>query len=731
MHLLSPREDRFHRVYRGRDSIYQDRLIVHLYDLSASTHANPRNLAEREFKVIQGLQKSPWLPRLVDSFQELPPYPGELCFFTLADSDAPTLSDMAADAHWSLENRIAFTRKALLALHDLHFPPEDVEKGVIHRTITPDVIRVRMGNQPLFFDWRWAKLPEHLTVSGDASAPLSQRFSAPEILAGGLAAADRRSDVYALCASLLLLFESDVREPAQQATRILSEGITPDPASRPELRMLAEELATILAPHLEVPQERVEVPTPLQLWAEDTVVEVEDSHSYRIICQLGSGGAGRTFKMQQVKRDSSEEFGTYVAKVVCNPEFGDAALRAYMRARPYTKHPHLAGIYWTASGWQADKVLALLEWIEGTPLSDYAGVLDLYAEDLGESDFESLLLGWIKDLCEALARLHEVGLVHGDISPSNIIVNGSHLTLIDYDLVTEIGHVAGGTGTPPFCLTNLRDRKPVALSDDLFALATTFFHVLTDRDPFLFEGVRAYDRGLAWTEDNRTAYPRVVSFLDRVVSLEPVPQFNNAVEASVYLDELLRAEVPVVTNGEALLALTTPLPLTPNEVPWLKEILKSYPSSRYGNTETRGLDSEFAERTYVTTALDTVLCEEIRAGRVSLVILCGNAGDGKTAFLQHLAVQLDLPHFPSSERIWETQLPNGIRVKANLDGAAAWRDRSADDLLDEIFAPFHGGSPASRIVHLVAVNDGRLMEWIEHYEAQTALHRSLSNLLRR
>ena len=124
---------------------------------------------------------------------------------------------------------------------------------------------------------------------------------------------------------------------------------------------------------------------------------------------------------------------------------------------------HLAGIYWTASGWQADKVLALLEWIEGTPLNDYAGVLDLYAEDLGESDFESLLLGSIKDLCEALARLHEVGVVHGDISPSNIIVNGSHLTLIDYDLVTEIGHIAAGTGTPPFCSTNLRDRKPVTL----------------------------------------------------------------------------------------------------------------------------------------------------------------------------------------------------------------------------------------------------------------------------
>src|SRR5262249_47823718 len=136
-----------------------------------------------------------------------------------------------------------------------------------------------------------------------------------------------------------------------------------------------------------------------------------------------------------------------------------------------------------------------------------------------------------------------------------------------------------------------------------------------------------------------------------------------------------------------------------------------------------------AERTYVTTALDTVLCEEIRAGQVSLVILCGNAGDGKTAFLQHLAVQLNLPHFPSSERIWETQLPNGIRVKANLDGAAAWRDRSADDLLDEIFAPFHRGSPASRIVHLVAVNDGRLLEWIEHYETQHGPSRLTEQLI--
>jgi len=101
-----------------------------------------------------------------------------------------------------------------------------------------------------------------------------------------------------------------------------------------------------------------------------------------------------------------------------------------------------------------------------------------------------------------------------------------------------------------------------------------------------------------------------------------------------------------------------------------------------------------------------------------LVILCGNAGDGKTALLQHLAETLDIERRRSAERMWEAQLPDGTRVKANLDGAAAWKGRSADELLDEILAPFHTGPPAQRLVHLVAVNDGRLLEWIEGYEAR-------------
>ena len=52
----------------------------------------------------------------------------------------------------------------------------------------------------------------------------------------------------------------------------------------------------------------------------------------------------------------------------------------------------------------------------------------------------------------------------------------------------------------------------------------------------------------------------------------------------------------------------------------------------------------------------------------------------------------------------------------NLDGSAAWRGKSADDILDKFLRPFQHGPPKDNIVHLLAVNDGRLLEWIEGVE---------------
>ena len=68
-----------------------------------------------------------------------------------------------------------------------------------------------------------------------------------------------------------------------------------------------------------------------------------------------------------------------------------------------------------------------MQWIPGTPLMEFSGVFPLLAEEQQELSGEALAIRWISVICEALGVLHRNGLVHGDVSPKNMIVSGSNV----------------------------------------------------------------------------------------------------------------------------------------------------------------------------------------------------------------------------------------------------------------------------------------------------------------
>jgi serine/threonine protein kinase len=551
-------------------------------------------------------------------------------------------------------------------------------------------------------------------------------------MVGGLALADARSDVYSLSKVLHGVF-TDAEAGAVRG--VLAPGMAADPPQRPVPGLIADELEALARPLSSDGPTAVPPPVISLHWDAGHVVVWGDER-YRVVSRLGEGGAGRTYKLEQLGAND-ESIGVFVGKIVLNPEVGPDALEAYRKVRSIADHRCLSGIYQTAGPgqWSPDTLIALLKWRKGEPLDGWRGeYLTLVAEEIdrsGPNEPEALLLQWAEDLCEALNVLHAQDWVHGDVSPSNIIFDRDAVTLIDFDLACRVGTVALTPGTQPYASRSRRANQPAMPADDVFALAASLFHVLTDRLPFVFEGVRRDDCGLAWQDGERQRYPKLAAFLDRAVDPDPTRRFETAGAALQLLRELRAAEAS--TERAATPATSQPKPLRPNVVLRVKEVLRAYPGSRFGNADTRGLDSDFAHDTYVETELDRVLPETIRVGEVSLVILCGNAGDGKTAFLQHLAAQLGVPELPSERRVWDGEIA-GVPVKINLDGAAAWKGRSADELLDELFQPFHEGAPRTHRVHLVAVNDGRLMEWLESYEArhgETRLTRDLAEALER
>lgn len=718
LELQTLREQRFHRVYKGSHPARRDRVVLHLYDLSASDDANGEIRAKREAEALQRLQLYPWAPRILDSWQDAPGYAGEMFFFTVVDPAAPCIEDRASDETWNSSSRLLFARDAVRALAELH-QGGGAEESFVHRNLTPRTVLVRHDNSPIFTGFDRTRIPSDISIAS-SSPPVTDypQTVAPEVQTQGLAAADQRSDVYSLCTCLSGLLAGRNDRVSIGAIEILAAGRGEKPEQRCKLAELDRSLSELLGDSVAPPP-----PPPARFWTEDQTVRF-NGRDYRIITRLGSGGIGTTFKVVEVDRSTKEELGTYVAKVAHESEAGSRVLKAYSLARSHLgRHEALSPIYEFALEWRENQFISLLGWIEGTPLSEFTGVFPLLAEEQNEPSAESLGVHFLQRICEALEVLHRNGLTHGDVSPRNMIVSGTSLVLTDYDFVTRIGDIATAPGTVSYCSPSRQQKQPTLPGDDLFALAASFFHVLFEKEPFRYSGELSKERGLNWGDTNRAECPILSEVLDQATHPAPEKRFASATEM---LNALRQNQQTTegATGGKEIPTLKSKkqgvnesqAALTEQRVDWLKSLLQSYPGSRWGNQETRGLDTQFASETYVATPLEKSLLDHIRNCRVQLVILCGNAGDGKTALLQHLAQQLGLGHHLSADRILEGQVPNGPRILMNLDGSAAWRGKSADEILDDFLAPFQNGPPKDKIVHLLAVNDGRLLEWLEGVE---------------
>lgn len=111
------------------------------------------------------------------------------------------------------------------------------------------------------------------------------------------------------------------------------------------------------------------------------------------------------------------------------------------------------------------------------------------------------VLGFLKQICGALAEAHEAGLIHRDIKPANVMVceRGGlfdFVKVLDFGLARDLGATrftdGGGalTGTPLFVSPEIIE-TPDAIDGraDLYSLGATAYYMLTGRFPFEAETV--------------------------------------------------------------------------------------------------------------------------------------------------------------------------------------------------------------------------------------------------
>jgi serine/threonine protein kinase len=253
----------------------------------------------------------------------------------------------------------------------------------------------------------------------------------------------------------------------------------------------------------------------------------------------------------EIDRSTKEDLGTHVAKIGHNAETGQRVLKAYGLARSHLgRHATLSAIFEVAQEWRENDFIALMTWIEGAPLREFTGIFPLLAEEQQESSSEALALRWLRTMCEALDVLHRSGLVHGDISPRNMIVSGSDLVLTDYDFVAKIGERVTAPGTVLYCSPSYQDNRAASPSDDIYALAASFFHVVFEKEPFQYSGAQARERGLNWEGVDRAEYSILAAFLNKATHPDPEQRFGSAADTLAALKASQLIETQTETEKE-------------------------------------------------------------------------------------------------------------------------------------------------------------------------------------
>jgi len=201
---------------------------------------------------------------------------------------------------------------------------------------------------------------------------------------------------------------------------------------------------------------------------------------YTIEHEAATGGLGTVF------RAHDEETGQVVAlKVIRGMSIADVE-RFAREAQILSRLGHPGVVRYIEHGTSASgDAFLVMEWLDGEDLRDRLA-------RFGLTRAESLTLG--RRVAEALAAIHEQGLVHRDIKPGNLFLCGGavdEVKIIDFGLARAADTSAGPTqtgvvvGTPAYMAPEqARGQRNIDARADIYSLGCVLFKALTGHSPF-------------------------------------------------------------------------------------------------------------------------------------------------------------------------------------------------------------------------------------------------------
>jgi serine/threonine-protein kinase len=207
---------------------------------------------------------------------------------------------------------------------------------------------------------------------------------------------------------------------------------------------------------------------------------------YRLDHVAGHGGMATVFSAYDTKLDRKVAIKLLQRRRddtgVLHERFAREA-----RAEGRIAHPNVVSVHDTGEA-EDGRPYIVMDYVEGLSLQE------IIAEEGALSSERVAIVGM--GIARALAAAHALGIIHRDVKPANVIIDGQGIPhLMDFGLARELhdedpGVTAPGllVGTAYYVAPEQARYGTASPAADLYSLGAVLYHALTGEPPFTGEG---------------------------------------------------------------------------------------------------------------------------------------------------------------------------------------------------------------------------------------------------
>lgn len=264
---------------------------------------------------------------------------------------------------------------------------------------------------------------------------------------------------------------------------------------------------------------------------------------FLLLERMGAGGMGEVYRAVDRSLNRYVAIKVMQASMGEDPQFVENFLRE-ARAAAAINHRNVVQIY--SCGQEKGQPYIVMELVSGGRLDD------MMADGKRIEPERALEIGL--DVARGLNAAFEIGMMHGDIKPANILFDkGNTAKVVDFGLARFIRGAETGEiwGTPYYIAPEKARHQHADQRSDIYSLGATLYHAIAGQPPF--DGETASDVVLErlkhpapnLRETVADLHPRIADLVARMLEADPFMRYPTYPSLIADIEDTLRVVHPL------------------------------------------------------------------------------------------------------------------------------------------------------------------------------------------